>query len=452
MTRTVIASGFAFFCALVFNVLVGSLNAQQDEKPLLTRPLGFYEPLNLVSMDTTKCRLDLNYNISYDFFVFVRSTTNPNDFIARGEISVEVLDSNKVSIAREILRKELHRASELPQGKGQKSIQGSITFSLNAGPYSLMFEVDDLESNRKMVFPHPQVKLKKISDSSPGNSDILFVNLVESVNDSVSYVYPVNLGGDVPFGSHYSILFQSAGSGDSSEVTHFSVYRLDQTKRRTSLFSDSSRPIPKYANRPLMPLDGDSTLVYTLQKYSAAPRIETYLIPFPSDTLPPGDYDLEVKRSKNSVARKAFALRWLDKPRSLVTVTIAAEALQYLMSEKEFEEFMKKSPEEMKKQFDEFWKKRDPTPTTAYNEAMAEYYARCDYALENFGTLSQVNGIKTDRGKIYVLYGAPTKTERMFIPNSPPREVWDYENLGKRFIFVDETKAGNYKLLSSEKL
>jgi hypothetical protein len=83
---------------------------------------------------------------------------------------------------------------------------------------------------------------------------------------------------------------------------------------------------------------------------------------------------------------------------------------------------------------------------------MAEYYQRCDYALENFGTLRQANGIKTDRGKIYILYGPPAKTERLLTPGTPPKEIWYYDNLGMKFIFVDESRAGNYKLLSSEKL
>jgi GWxTD domain-containing protein len=130
----------------------------------------------------------------------------------------------------------------------------------------------------------------------------------------------------------------------------------------------------------------------------------------------------------------------------------ATEALQYLMSANEFEEFMKLSDEEMKKQLEIFWKKRDPTPKTAYNEAMAEYYQRCDYALENFRTLSHADGIKTDRGKIYVLYGPPTKTDRFLTPNTSPKEIWYYDNLQLKFVFIDESRSGNYKLLSSEKL
>ena len=165
-----------------------------------------------------------------------------------------------------------------------------------------------------------------------------------------------------------------------------------------------------------------------------------------------GKYDVEIKGSGNSVARKSFAIQWIDMPLTLSNNVLSTEALQYLMPEKEFDEFIKLSPEDMKRQFDEFWKKRDPTPQTAYNEAMAEYYQRCDYAFENFGTLRQSNGIKTDRGKIYILYGPPAKTERLLTPGTPPKEIWYYDNLGMKFIFVDESRAGNYKLLSSEKL
>ena len=37
---------------------------------------------------------------------------------------------------------------------------------------------------------------------------------------------------------------------------------------------------------------------------------------------------------------------------------------------------------------------------TPYNEEMAEYFSRVDYAFYNFQTINQKDGAKTDRGKI----------------------------------------------------
>lgn len=191
--------------------------------------------------------------------------------------------------------------------------------------------------------------------------------------------------------------------------------------------------------------------MYSLRPRRIGARVNTYLIDIRGDTLLWGRYDIEVKGSGNAISRKSFAVRWLNMPRTLTNIALASEALKYLMSENEFEEFMKMSDDEMKKHFEIFWKKRDHTPNTAYNEEMAEYYHRCDYALENFRTLSHADGIDTDRGKVYILYGPPTKTERLLTPNAPPKEIWYYETLQLKLVFLDESRSGNYKLLSSEK-
>jgi hypothetical protein len=76
---------------------------------------------------------------------------------------------------------------------------------------------------------------------------------------------------------------------------------------------------------------------------------------------------------------------------------------------------------------------------------MDEYYLRVEYANENFST--NRDGWETDRGRIYVLYGEPTDIERHpFEINSKPYEVWYYDHLNRRFVFVDYTGFGDYEL------
>lgn len=414
---------------------------------------GFYEALNLVGDDTTKCRLDLNYRIPHRFFVFVRSFSSPDEFVARGIITAEILDSKNVSVARDIMRKELKRLGTMPpEATIGAAIHGSFSFTLAPGTYRVHFEVEDLESNRKMTLPSPPLHLKKFHDLSPGISDPLAIERVDSAELGARYVYPANLGGDIPFGTNFYFLCQSTGWVDSSATLRYVLHKFDASKKKQTVLSDSVHPTSSLADVRLTPVKNDPFLVYSLETRLAPPKVHTYLIPIRGDTLSTGEYEIEIKGSGGRSTRKSFAIRWLDRPRSLMNDEFAAAALEYLMSEKEFDEFMTKDPEERKKEFEEFWKKRDPTPSTAFNEAMAEYYRRCDYALENFATIGVPNGLKTDRGKIYVLYGPPTSTDRTLSLDAPPREIWEYKNLGRRFVFIDESRSGNYKLLYSEKL
>jgi GWxTD domain-containing protein len=428
------------------------LDAQEEHEVEPVRPSIFFEAVNFTADDTGKSRVDFNFNIPYDFFVFVRSESNASDFIARGEISVEIQDSRDLSVAHDIIHKELHHGeSAAPSGKSRGAVRGSFSFTLQPGIYHSIFEVSDLESRRRIVDRDRQITLKRFSDSAQAFSSILFLDRLEIRNDSLAGAFPVNLGGDAIFGKNFTLFFQSTDGRDSAGTVHYSIHKLDPTSKRFAVLEDGCRPDPRLTNRHLEKPEGDSILSYSLRPRMSGPRVNTYIVEVRGDTLQWGRYDVEVRSSGNAISRKSFAIRWLNMPRTLTNIKLAVEALKYLMSEKEFEEFMKLSDDDMKRQFEIFWKKRDPSPSTAYNEEMAEYYQRCDYSLENFRTLSHADGIDTDRGKVYILYGPPTTTDRLLTPNAPPKEIWYYENLRLKFVFVDERRSGNYKLLSSEK-
>jgi hypothetical protein len=72
--------------------------------------------------------------------------------------------------------------------------------------------------------------------------------------------------------------------------------------------------------------------------------------------------------------------------------------------------------------------------------------------MTTYSTLKEENGMKSDRGRVYILYGPPTRVERRLIPSSSPQEIWYYERLKKKIIFLDPGRAGDYKLLSMENL
>jgi GWxTD domain-containing protein len=60
----------------------------------------------------------------------------------------------------------------------------------------------------------------------------------------------------------------------------------------------------------------------------------------------------------------------------------------------------------------DFWDKRDSDPDTEANEYREEFYRRIDYANARFK--QGPPGWKTDRGRIYIYFGAPDKTEEWF--------------------------------------
>ena len=76
---------------------------------------------------------------------------------------------------------------------------------------------------------------------------------------------------------------------------------------------------------------------------------------------------------------------------------------------------------------------------------MEEYYYRVAFTNSKYGAVQ--DGWKTDRGYVYVTYGEPDFIQRKpFSFDYEPYEIWIYERIGRRFIFVDRTGFGDYEL------
>jgi GWxTD domain-containing protein len=154
-----------------------------------------------------------------------------------------------------------------------------------------------------------------------------------------------------------------------------------------------------------------------------------------------------IRGSEPLVFRREFRMIWPDMPRSLRNVDDAIAALRYIAPEAAIDSLLDGPLEARWAHLEGFWKPRDRSPDTAPNELMTEYYRRVDHARETFATLRQPDGFLTDRGRIYVLHGPPTNTERSLDPTEGFREVWTYARGNKTFTFVDRTKTGDYILV-----
>src|SRR5580693_8096487 len=86
------------------------------------------------------------------------------------------------------------------------------------------------------------------------------------------------------------------------------------------------------------------------------------------------------------------------------------EDVVWIITDEERAAFKQLSNDEERDNFIEaFWQRRDPTPDTEENEYKEEHYRRIAYANEHFA--AGVPGWKTDRGRIYIVYGKPDEIE-----------------------------------------
>ena len=143
---------------------------------------------------------------------------------------------------------------------------------------------------------------------------------------------------------------------------------------------------------------------------------------------------------------------WLEKDVAYIITDEERKAFKKLQTDDERERFI-----------EEFWRRRDPDPDTNENEYREEYYERIAYANEHFA--SGIPGWKTDRGRIWIMYGKPDETESHPAggaynresyegggsTSTYPFERWFYRYLagvgsGIEIEFVDPTGSGEYRI------
>jgi GWxTD domain-containing protein len=135
----------------------------------------------------------------------------------------------------------------------------------------------------------------------------------------------------------------------------------------------------------------------------------------------------------------------------------------WIISDEERASFKLLKNDEERDQFIEaFWLRRDPTPDTFENEYKEEHYRRIVFANNHFSTI--IPGWKSDRGRMYIMFGPPDEVESYATrdqdntpgedPSSYPLEVWHYnyiEGIGEKvgLEFVDACKCGDYHMANT---
>src|SRR6266704_4869818 len=144
--------------------------------------------------------------------------------------------------------------------------------------------------------------------------------------------------------------------------------------------------------------------------------------------------------------------KWLD------------EEVVYIIQPEERTAFLQLSTNEEREQFiEQFWQRRNPNPDLAENSFKEEHYRRIAYANERFA--SGIPGWKTDRGRIYIMWGKPDEVEshpaggayeRPIEEGGGETSTYPFEKWRYRYIdgigndvnieFVDPTMSGEYRM------
>ncbi|MBD3236672.1 MAG: GWxTD domain-containing protein [Candidatus Eisenbacteria bacterium] len=173
-------------------------------------------------------------------------------------------------------------------------------------------------------------------------------------------------------------------------------------------------------------------------------------LPIAADALDAFQLQVEVTAESLRVAGETrFSVQSGEDPPLDAFFRDHLRVLEYIAEEDEVRALEMAAPRDRARLWEAFWAERDPTPGSQVNEFKREFFRRLNYANAEFGLGRP--GWRTDRGRIYIRHGEPDQIERYpFRIEGPPMEIWHYERLGRRYVFLDQRGYGVYELVSPE--
>lgn len=382
-------------------------------------PKFFYDALNYKGAENGKTRIDVYVEVP---FVGVQFLKSDEGFTANYTITLSFFDESKQNLISEKTWTETINSKNFEGTVNRSSYYLSVkSFDLQPKTYFLRCEVVDKDSKKSYV--REDVLSVRNFNPSLDISDILLVSKTRMVNDQEQMI--PNISRNVATQKEgLTVYYELYADSIKDATVNFSI--LDGKK--DSVFNQTEKQTLNA---------GKNSIKYTIK----------------NSEMGMGIYDLLVTVKDNTgkvvtQTSKKFFSKWTGLPSTVRDLDKAIEEMVYIAKSSEMKYIKEpEQQEEKSKRFMEFWQKKDPSPSTEENEVFEEYFRRVSYANEHFK--HYLEGWRTDMGMVYITLGAPNNVERHpFEFDSKPYEIWDYYDINKRFIFVDETGFGDYRLTS----
>ena len=384
--------------------------------------------------------------------------TDTTDFV-QGLLQIEINDSvtsNNIINKHWIISNQITDSVNL-----DRSLIGMVGFVIDKGSYIVNITGSDANNpfNKKTI--NEKILVEPFLNSITALSDVqLASNIVPNSENSSSLFYkntfevtplPASVCGEMqPVMFYYTELY------NLQVVPSVTEMRLDEMiiNSRGQLISSKSKKINKSVNTRVevgivkaykLPTDTYTlrlNLIDSVANYgvSSSKRFFVY-----NPSIVPAD---TFQTTISPVLSTTFGAMSEEEIDDLF------DKSKYVTTVPEMDKYKALSTEDAKREFIyNFWKARDENPSDERNENYLNYVKRVNESNAKFSALGQ-QGWKTDRGRVFTVYGEPTEIQRY--PNqtdSKPYEIWRYESIegGVEFIFGDITGFNDYQLLHSTK-
>lgn len=364
-------------------------------------------------------KIDVYILVPYKNLQFIKTGQG---FTSKYSVMVSVYDEKKENLIVEKTWNEVVNVIDFSQTTSKLNYNiGLKSFDLKPGSYLFRTIVVDNDSKKEIKSEN----VFKVRELNPGidMSDLLFITKSDLTD---SKVIP-NISRNVTLSNNGLQFYYDIFSSDSLNKSCFIDYEIIDRSSQVIFKKSIEKEIIPGKNQILEQI---SDLKLDLGTFILRVTLKD-----------------ENLRTVN-VLNKAFFSRWLGLPSSVNDLDKAISQMVYIASPQELNKIKEASSNDDKlKAFLDFWKKKDPSPNNEENEVFDEYFRRVNYANENFSNYNE--GWKTDRGMVYIILGTPNNIDRHpFEYDSKPYEIWEYYDINRSFIFVDQSGFGDYRLIT----
>lgn len=397
-------------------------------------PTWFRQSLAVPIAGTDSLEVHTFFRIPYSSILFRKMDSDPGGWIADLAITFDVMTVSprsrrnqepEVTLGRVLWTRDV-RPVNFDQTKSTSHfVQGSVVVKIPRQTYRVVpiVQINGL-SNTIQVLPNPE--------PTPSDVSVLFSE------PSTSELRLVNYGPNILFGEKADLLITFA----SDSLATIDIMAINGPKDSTVVWTgemDSETHLGAFNGY----MDSDDTVQVI---FAEEGTIQLHRFSLPTQNFENVPHRVLVKQNGRIIHQATFLPRWFTIPSGLLNLDIAIDMMKFALNEEALREMRRGSPVERERKFNAYWKERDPTPESAYNELMAEYYSRIDHAYKTFSSPEQP-GYDSIMGKTWILYGKPLKEERLFPPDGATIVVWEYP--ARRFIFRATTGFGDFELVSS---
>lgn len=346
--------------------------------------------------------VSINHTVSNNHFVFIKED---NIFKASVLTTIQIYDINNDSIIiQDSWKDEIVQRYYEDTRSSTKFLTFKEFANLPKGKYHIRVNIQDLD-NSNIFKSDKKIDLSAIN----GFGDLsLYIR-----NNSNEFSIVKEINNELKIDSN-NILLSFQYFNSDKKINDLSIKLDDSNQEYISTFSNLSM---------------DQNGFYSIE-FDIPNQYYNY-------------FDLTLSTSDYSIIKYLYLedknnIFWTNDSTEVVAV------MRYILPVSDIKSLKKMKLIDQFKFIENYWIDIDPDPKTPENELLMEFSDRVKFV--NFKFFDMSKGWRSDRGRVYIIYGPPETAERYSNQSNGIYEIWEYPS-GLKFTFLDQNGFGNFILI-----